>query len=57
LLRSLVIEHHSQWHQVLPQEQFSYNDSMNRSDGKISFHIVYGMHPRKIFKLRYLGQV
>jgi hypothetical protein len=31
LLRSLVIEHHSQWDQILPQAEFSYNDSPNKS--------------------------
>jgi imidazoleglycerol phosphate dehydratase HisB len=31
LLRSLVNEHKSQWDQVLPQAEFSYNDSPNRS--------------------------
>jgi hypothetical protein len=31
LLRSLVDEHHNQWDQILPQEEFAYNDSPNRS--------------------------
>jgi len=31
LLRILVIEHHSQWDQILPQAEFAYNDSPNRS--------------------------
>jgi hypothetical protein len=29
LLRSLVSEHHSQWDQILPQAEFSYNESLN----------------------------
>jgi hypothetical protein len=33
LLRSLVTEHHSQWDNILPQVEFSYNDSINRSTG------------------------
>jgi hypothetical protein len=33
LLRSLVTEHHSQWDNILPQVEFSYNDSVNRSTG------------------------
>jgi hypothetical protein len=37
LLRSLVTEHHSQWDQILPQTEFAYNDSPNRSTGKIPF--------------------
>jgi hypothetical protein len=48
----LVTEHHSQWDQILPQAEFSYNDSPNRSTGKIPFQIVYGMHPRGISELR-----
>jgi hypothetical protein len=37
LLRSLVTEHHSQWDQILSQAEFAYNDSPNRSTGKIPF--------------------
>jgi hypothetical protein len=37
----------------LSQAEFSYNDSVNRSTGKIPFQIVYGMQPRGIFELRY----
>jgi hypothetical protein len=57
LLRSLVTEHNSQWDQILPQAKFAYNDSPNMSTGKSPFQIVYGMHPRGISELRYLGQV
>jgi hypothetical protein len=52
LVRSLVIEHHNQWDRILPQTEFSYNDSVNRSKGKSPFHIVYGMQLRGICKLR-----
>ena len=31
LLRSFVIEHHSQWDQIIAQEEFAYNDLVNRS--------------------------
>jgi hypothetical protein len=51
LLRSLVIEHHNQWDNILPQVEFAYNDSVNRSTGHSLFQIVYGMHPRGIFEL------
>jgi hypothetical protein len=37
LLRSLVTKHNSQWDQILPQAEFSYNDSPNRSTGKSPF--------------------
>jgi imidazoleglycerol phosphate dehydratase HisB len=33
LLRSLVVEHHNQWDQILPQAEFAYNDSPNWSTG------------------------
>jgi hypothetical protein len=37
LLRSLVTEHHSQWDSILPQAEFAYNDSVNRSTGQSPF--------------------
>jgi hypothetical protein len=40
----------------MPQEEFAYNESPNRSSGKILFQIVYGIHPRGISELRNLGQ-
>jgi hypothetical protein len=52
LLRSLVTEHHSQWDNILPQAEFSYNDSLNRSTGQSPFQIVYGMQRRGVFELR-----
>jgi hypothetical protein len=55
LLKSLVIEHNNQWDQILPQVEFAYNDSPNRSTSKSPFQIVYGMHPRLILELRDLG--
>jgi hypothetical protein len=56
LLRSLVAEHHNQWDQILPQAEFAYNNSPNRSTGKIPFQILYGMQPRGVLDLRDLGQ-
>jgi hypothetical protein len=52
LLRSLVAEHHSSWDNVFPQVEFFYNDSVNKSTGKIPFGIVYGRHPRGLSELR-----
>jgi hypothetical protein len=43
LLRTLVTEHHNKWDHILPQEKFAYNESPNRSTGKIPFQILYGM--------------
>jgi hypothetical protein len=57
LLRSLVTEHHSSWDNVLPQAEFSYNDSVNIRTGKIPFEIVYGRQPRGISKLRDSEQI
>jgi hypothetical protein len=37
LLRSLVTKNHSQWDQILAQVKFAYNDSVNKSTGKIPF--------------------
>jgi hypothetical protein len=56
LLRSLIIDHHNQWDHILPQAKFSYNDSPNRSTGKIPFQILYGMQPRGVSELRNLEQ-
>jgi hypothetical protein len=52
LLRSLVIEHHSEWDQILAQAEFAYNDLVNRSIGKSTFRIVYGMNPIGVSELR-----
>jgi hypothetical protein len=52
LLRILVTEHHSSWDNVLPQAEFTYNDSVNRSTGKSPFQIVYGTQPRGVSELR-----
>jgi hypothetical protein len=55
-LRSLVTEHYNQWDHILPQVEFSYNDSLNRSTGQSPFHIVYGMQLRGVFELKHLEQ-
>jgi hypothetical protein len=51
-----VTEHHSSWDSILPQAEFAYNDSVNRSTGKSPFQIVYGMQPRGVSELRDSGQ-
>jgi hypothetical protein len=56
LLRSLVTEQGRQWDQILIQEEFSFNNSVNRSTGKSPFEIVYGIQPRGITELRDLNQ-
>ena len=57
ILRSLVSEHPNQWDLALPQAEFSYNDSPNRSTGLSPFKIVYGTNPRGVFELRDLGMM
>jgi hypothetical protein len=52
LLRNLLTKHHSQWDNILPQAEFAYYDSFNRSIGQSPFQVFYGMHPRGIFELR-----
>jgi hypothetical protein len=52
LLRSLVTEHHSSWDNILPQEEFAYNDSVNRSTGQSPFQVAYGMQSRGVFELK-----
>ena len=55
-LRSIVTEHHIQWDHILPQAEFSYNDSIKRSTGQSPFQILYGMQPRGFSKLKDLKQ-
>jgi hypothetical protein len=50
-LRSLSGENPSQWDLVLAQVEFTYNDSVNRSTGKIPFQIVYGRSPKGVVDL------
>jgi hypothetical protein len=56
LVRILVTGHHNQWDQILPQEEFAYNESPNMSAGKNPFQILYGMQPRGVSELRDLEQ-
>jgi hypothetical protein len=55
-LRSLVIEQGRQWDQILAQEKFAFNNSVNRRTGKIPFEILYGIQPRGITELRDMNQ-
>ena len=52
-----MTEHHSSWDNILPQAEFAYNDSVNRSTGKSPFQILYGTQPRGVSELRELEQV
>jgi len=57
MLRSLVGKNPKKWDKVLAQAEFAYNDSPNRSTGMSPFKILYGMHPRGVYELQYLGQM
>jgi hypothetical protein len=57
ILRSLVSGHPNQWDLALPQAEFAYNDSPNRSTGLSPFKIVYGTNPRGVMELRDLGMM
>ena len=59
LLIGLSGENPSHWDMVLAQDEFSYNDLMNKSTGKSPFHIVYGRSPKGVVDLimfPYLGE-
>jgi hypothetical protein len=40
----------------LPQAEFAYNNSVNRSTGKSPFQILYGTQPRGVSEVRESGQ-
>jgi hypothetical protein len=52
LSRFLVGDKSKGWDLILPQEEFSYKNYVNRSTGKSPFQIVYGYSPRTSSKLR-----
>ena len=56
LLRCLGGDKPKGWDLILPQVEFAYNNSVNRSIGKSLFQIVYGSSPRNASKLRKLDK-
>ena len=50
-LRCLVRDEPHNWELVLAQNEFTYNNFLNRSIGKTHVEIVVGMHPRGILDL------
>ena len=55
-LRCLVRDKPRGWDLILPQAEFSYNNSVNRSTSRSPFQIVYGISPRTTPKLRKMEQ-
>ena len=51
LLKCLVGDKPKGWDMILPQIEFAYNNSVNRSTGKSPFQIVYGSSPKNAFVL------
>ena len=51
LLRCLIGDNPRQWDLVIPQAEFAYNSSVNRSTGKSAFQIVYGANPKGVVEL------
>ena len=56
LMRCLVGDKPKGWDLILPQEEFAYNNSINRSTGRSPFQIVYGSSSRTAPKLRKMEQ-
>jgi hypothetical protein len=57
MLRCLVGNTPNNWDMALAHVEFTYNDSPNRSIVLFPFYIIYGMHPRGVFSLIYLGSL
>ncbi|GJS97464.1 RNA-directed DNA polymerase [Tanacetum coccineum] len=45
LLRNLIGDNAKQWDLILPQAEFAYNRSVNRTTGKNPLEVVYGWNP------------
>ena len=51
LLKHLTKKYGDKWELVLPQEEFSFNDSVNSGTRKNPFQIIFGKNPRAILEL------
>lgn len=51
LLRSLVGDNPKRWEFVIPQAEFAYNSSFNRSTRKTPFEVIYGRKPHQVLDL------
>ncbi|GKA87446.1 RNA-directed DNA polymerase [Tanacetum coccineum] len=57
LLRSLIGDNAKQWDLILPQAEFTYNRSVNRTTGKSPFEVVYGRNPITPLDLLHVPEV
>ena len=57
LLSCLTKEYGQSWDVIISQVEYAYNDSKNKTNRKSPFEIVYGMHPKGVCELRYLGDM
>ena len=55
-MRCLVGDKPKGWDLILPQAEFAYNNSMNRSTSRSPFQIVYGSSPRTALELTKMEQ-
>lgn len=54
-MRCVTREYGQTWDQVLSQDEYAYNETINRTTEKSPFEVVYGVHPSGILELRELG--
>ena len=54
LLQCLVADHAASWDFVLPQTEFAFNNSVNRSTGCTPFEVVFGFRPHTPLNLHSL---
>ena len=57
LLRRLSGENTTEWDMVLEQAKFSYNDLVNKSNGKTASHIVYTRSKKRVVDLTKLSNL
>ena len=56
MLRCLVGDKPKGWDLILSQEEFAYNNYVNKSIGKSPFHIIYGRSLKNASELRQLDK-
>nr|GEW09675.1 RNA-directed DNA polymerase [Tanacetum cinerariifolium] len=57
LLRNLIGDNAKQWDIILPQAEFAYNGSVNRTTGKSPSEVVYGWNPITPLDLVHVSEV